>query len=122
LPVEKLPGGFEFGELPEDWDQFALPMSKAIELVPQLERAQIPHFMNGPESFTPDNKFILGEAPETRNIFVAAGFNSQGILSAAGVGRAMADWIITGEPQMDLSEVDIARFARFQRTCPTLMW
>lgn len=114
LAVEDLPARFEFGELPEDWDHFALPMSKAIELVPALENAQIRHFLNGPESFTPDNKFILGEAPEVRNFYVAAGFNSQGILSAAGVGRAMADWISSGEPQMDLSEVDIARFARFQ--------
>ncbi len=114
LAVEDLPAEFEFGELPEDWDHFALPMSKAIELVPALEQAQIRHFLNGPESFTPDNKFIMGEAPEVRNFFVAAGFNSQGILSAAGVGRAMADWISSGEPQMDLSEVDIARFARFQ--------
>lgn len=114
LSVENLPAQFEFGELPEDWDHFALPMSKAIELVPALETAQIRHFLNGPESFTPDNRFILGEAPEVRNFFVAAGFNSQGILSAAGVGRAMADWISSGEPQMDLSEVDIARFARFQ--------
>lgn len=114
LPVENLPAQFEFGELPEDWDHFALPMSKAIELVPALENAQIRHFLNGPESFTPDNKFIMGEAPEVRNFFVAAGFNSQGILSAAGVGRAMADWISSGAPQMDLSEVDIARFARFQ--------
>jgi glycine cleavage system T protein len=114
LSVERLPTGGEFIELTEDWDHFGLPMSNAIELVPRLENAQIRHFMNGPESFTPDNKFILGEAPEVRNLFVAAGFNSQGILSAAGVGRAMADWIISGEPQMDLSEVDIARFARFQ--------
>ncbi|MBL8709223.1 MAG: GcvT family protein [Rhodospirillaceae bacterium] len=114
LAVESLPAQFEFGELPEDWDHFALPMSKAMELVPVLEKAQIRHFLNGPESFTPDNKFILGEAPEVRNFFVAAGFNSQGILSAAGVGRAMADWISSGEQQMDLSEVDIARFARFQ--------
>ncbi len=114
LPVETLPLPSEFVELPEDWDHFALPMQNAIDLVPCLEHAQIRHFMNGPESFTPDNKFIMGEAPEVRNLFVAAGFNSQGILSAAGVGRAMSDWIISGEPQMDLSEVDIARFARFQ--------
>jgi glycine cleavage system T protein len=114
LPVENLPLPSEFVELPEDWDHFALPMQNAIDLVPCLEHAQIRHFMNGPESFTPDNKFILGEAPEVRNLFVAAGFNSQGILSAAGVGRAMSEWIISGEPQMDLSEVDIARFARFQ--------
>ncbi len=114
LPLENLPDKFEFGELPEDWDHFSLPMSKAVEIVPALENAQIRHFLNGPESFTPDNKFIMGEAPEVKNFFVAAGFNSQGILSAAGVGKAMADWIVSGEPQIDLSEVDIARFARFQ--------
>ena len=114
LPVANIPLPSEFVELPEDWDHFALPMQNAVDLVPCLEHAQIRHFMNGPESFTPDNKFVLGEAPEVRNLFVAAGFNSQGILSAAGVGRAMSEWIISGEPQMDLSEVDIARFPRFQ--------
>jgi len=114
LALENLPTGFEFGELQEDWDQFALPMSKAIKLVPALENAEIRHFMNGPESFTPDNRFILGEAPEVRNFFVAAGFNSQGILSGAGVGRAMAEWILNGSPTLDLAEVDIARFHPFQ--------
>lgn len=114
LPISALPAKFEFGELAPDWDHFALPMTNAIDLVPRLEDAQIRHFMNGPESFTPDNRFIIGETPEVRDMFVAAGFNSQGILSAAGVGRAMADWIMSGAAQMDLSEVDIARFARFQ--------
>jgi 4-methylaminobutanoate oxidase (formaldehyde-forming) len=114
LPLETLPADFEFGELPVDWDHFALPMSKAIELVPALETAQIRHFMNGPESFTPDNAFIVGEAPELKNFYVAAGFNSQGVLSGAGIGLAMAEWIIEGHPTMDLSAIDIARFHPFQ--------
>lgn len=114
LPMEKLPHRFEFGELPEDWAQFELPMSKAMEVVPLLQSLGIRHFMNGPESFTPDNKFIIGEAPEVKGFYVAAGFNSQGILSAAGVGKALSEWIVAGEPTIDLSEVDIARFHKFQ--------
>ena len=114
LPLHALPEKFEFGELQEDWDQFELPMTKAMEMIPLLENAGIRHFMNGPESFTPDNRFIIGEAPELRNFFVGAGFNSQGILSGAGVGRALAEWIVEGQPTMDLSEIDIARFQRFQ--------
>lgn len=114
LPMERLPKKFEFGELPEDWNQFELPMSKAMEVVPLLGSLGIRHFMNGPESFTPDNKFILGEAPEVDGFYVAAGFNSQGILSAAGVGKALSEWIVAGEPTIDLSEVDIARFHKFQ--------
>ena len=114
LPLSALPEKFEFGELQEDWDQFELPMSRAMEMIPMLETAGIRHFMNGPESFTPDNRFIVGEAPERKNFFVAAGFNSQGILSSAGVGRALAEWIVEGRPTMDMSEIDIARFQHFQ--------
>lgn len=114
LSMDKLPAKFEFGELPEDWEHFELPMSNAMDLVPKLRDAQIRHFMNGPESFTPDNRFIVGEAPEVRKFYVAAGFNSQGILSGGGVGKALAEWIVADEPQMDLSEMDIRRFARFQ--------
>ncbi len=114
LPLDKLPAGAEFVELPEDWDQFELPMTRALEMIPTLETTPIRRFMNGPESFTPDNKFILGEAPELRNFFVAAGFNSQGVLSAAGTGKVMSEWIIEGQPTVDLSELDISRFGRFQ--------
>ena len=114
LPLEKLPVGAEFVELAEDWDHFELPMTKAIELLPVLEQAPIRQFMNGPESFTPDNKFILGEAPGLDNFFVAAGFNSQGILSSAGAGKVMSEWIVEGQPTVDLAELDIARFAAFQ--------
>ncbi len=114
LPMNRLPEKFSFGELGEDWEQFELPMTKAMEMVPVLENMGIRHFLNGPESFTPDNRFILGEAPNLRKFFVAAGFNSQGILSSAGVGKAMAEWIVEGEPTIDLSEIDIARFNKFE--------
>lgn len=113
-PVEEMPQNGQFIEFGEDWDQFELPMTKAIEMVPALENAEIRKFLNGPESFTPDNRFIVGEAPEVGGVFVAAGFNSQGILAGAGVGRALAEWIAEGGPTMDLSEIDIARFHPFQ--------
>jgi len=114
LPMEMLPARFEFGELGEDWNHFELPMTKAAEVIPLLESLGIRHFLNGPESFTPDNRFILGEAPDVKRLYVAAGFNSQGILSSAGVGRALAEWIMEDEPTMDLSEIDIARFHSFE--------
>ena len=114
LPVHKLPANSEFLELPEDWDHFELPMTNALHRIPALESAEIRHFMNGPESFTPDNRYILGESAEVKNYFVATGFNSQGILCAAGAGLAMAEWIAEGAPTMDLAEVDVQRFAPFQ--------
>jgi 4-methylaminobutanoate oxidase (formaldehyde-forming) len=110
---DKLPYPFEFQLLDEDWDHFAILMDNAIERIPELAEAGIKMFYNGPESFTPDNQFILGEAPELRNFFVGAGFNSVGIASAGGAGRALAEWITEGEPSLDLTTVDIRRFARF---------
>ena len=111
--MEGIPDPFEFQLLPDDWGQFEILMEKALERVPALETAEIKTFLNGPESFTPDNNFILGEAPEVRNVFVAAGFNSMGIASGGGAGRALAEWMIEGEPSLDLWPVDIRRFARF---------
>ena len=114
LPLNRLPADTEFIELQEDWDHFELPLTKAIELLPSIEHAPIRKFLNGPESFTPDNKFVMGEAPELNNFFVVAGFNSSGILSAAGAGKVMAEWIVEGQPTVDLAELDIARFNSFQ--------
>jgi 4-methylaminobutanoate oxidase (formaldehyde-forming) len=114
LPMDKLPADPQFVELPEDWDHYALPMTKAMEMLPALETAGISKFMNGPESFTPDLLFALGEAPGRRNCFISAGYNSEGIEFGAGAGRALAEWIVEGEPTMDLSHVDIARFHPFQ--------
>jgi glycine cleavage system aminomethyltransferase T/glycine/D-amino acid oxidase-like deaminating enzyme len=110
---DALPYPFEFQLLDEDWDHFAILMDNAIERIPVLGETGIKMFYNGPESFTPDNQFILGEAPELRNFFVGAGFNSVGIASAGGAGRALAEWITEGEPSLDLSAVDIRRFAAF---------
>ena len=121
LPLDTLPNDTEFIELAEDWDHFELPMTKALELIPSLDTTPIRKFMNGPESFTPDNKFILGEAPELANFFVAAGFNSQGILSAAGAGKVMSEWIVEGQPTIDLAELDIARFGEFHNNTRYLL-
>ena len=110
---DQLPYPFEFRLLDEDWDHFSILMESAVARIPALAETGIKKFYNGPESFTPDNQFILGEAPELRNFFVGAGFNSVGIASAGGAGRALAEWIVEGEPGLDLSVVDIRRFAAF---------
>ncbi|MFM9135893.1 MAG: FAD-dependent oxidoreductase [bacterium] len=110
---DSIPHPFEFSLLEEDWDHFAILMDSALHRVPVLQETGIKKFYNGPESFTPDNQFILGEAPELRNFYVAAGFNSVGIASAGGAGRALAEWIAAGEPQRDLVSVDIRRFGPF---------
>jgi 4-methylaminobutanoate oxidase (formaldehyde-forming) len=113
VPPDALPYPFEFRLLDEDWDHFSILMESAVARIPALAETGIKKFYNGPESFTPDNQFILGEAPELRNFFVGAGFNSVGIASAGGAGQALAEWIVEGEPSLDLSAVDIRRFARF---------
>ena len=111
--MDGIPEKFEFQLLPEDWDQFQPLMEAAIHRVPALETAGVKMLLNGPESFTPDGNFILGEAPEVRNYFVAAGFNSAGIANAGGAGKLLAEWIAGGEAPMDLFEVDIRRFGAF---------
>ena len=110
---DALPYPFEFQLLPEDWDHFSVLMDSALHRIPVLHDTGIKKFYNGPESFTPDNQFILGEAPELRHFYVAAGFNSVGIATAGGAGRALAEWIVSGAPTSDLSAVDIRRFAPF---------
>ncbi|WP_418161616.1 GcvT family protein [Benzoatithermus flavus] len=107
-----IPEGFEFALLDEDWDHFEPIMRLALGRVPALERAGIKRMINGPESFTPDGNFILGEAPEVRNFFVGCGFNAFGIASAGGAGMALAEWVARGEPPFDLWPVDIRRFGR----------
>ncbi|TPL73607.1 FAD-dependent oxidoreductase [Mesorhizobium sp. B2-3-15] len=108
-----IPENFEFALLPDDWDQFEILMENALVRVPRLAQAEVKKFYNGPESFTPDNNFLLGEAPELKNFYVGAGFNSMGIASAGGAGKALAEWIVNGAPTMDLWPVDIRRFAAF---------
>lgn len=111
--VPRIPEGFEFRLLPEDWDHFAILMRNAIHRTPCLETAQIRMLVNGPESFTLDGNFILGEAPELRGYFVCAGFNSAGIANAGGAGKLVAEWIVGGAAPLDLWDVDIRRFAPF---------
>src|SRR4051794_7148720 len=103
---DDLPYPFEFQLLEEDWDHFSVLMDEAVLRVPALEETGVRKFYNGPESFPPDNQFLLGEAPSLRGYFVGAGFNSVGIASAGGAGRALAEWIVAGEPQDDLVAVD----------------
>jgi heterotetrameric sarcosine oxidase gamma subunit len=110
---DELPWPFEFQLLDEDWEHFSVLMESALHRIPVLTDTGIKMFYNGPESFTPDNQFILGEAPGLRNFFVAAGFNSVGIASAGGAGKALAEWITGGEPGTDLLANDIRRFAPF---------
>jgi len=111
--VEHIPDKFEFQLLPEDWDHFDVLLQSALHRAPCLETAEVKQLLNGPESFTPDGNFILGEAPEVANYFVAAGFNSAGIANSGGAGRLLAEWIIGGEPSQDLWDVDIRRLAPF---------
>lgn len=112
--MDGIPDDFSFETLPEDWDHFEPVMEKAMHRLPALATAGIQLFFCGPESFTPDDRYLLGEAPELKNFFVAAGFNSVGIQSAGGVGRVLASWIVEGAPPMDLWDVDIRRMAPFQ--------
>jgi 4-methylaminobutanoate oxidase (formaldehyde-forming) len=111
--VDPIPDDFQFQLLPEDWDHFEILMKNAIHRTPCLETAEVRQLLNGPESFTLDGNFILGEAPEVANFFVAAGFNSAGIANSGGAGRLLAEWIVGGEPSTDIWEVDIRRFASF---------
>ena len=107
-----IPAGFHFTLLDPDWNHFGPVMELALPRVPALENAGIKQLINGPESFTPDGNFILGEAPEVRGIFVAAGFNAFGIASGGGAGMALAEWVAKGDPPYDLWPVDIRRFGR----------
>ncbi len=119
-PVAKPWGGggvdeeHAFVTLPEDMDHFEPILANAINRVPLLETAGIQLFFNGPESFTPDNRYYLGEAPEVKDLFVATGFNSIGIQSSGGAGLVLADWIKNGHPPMDVNGMDIRRIHSFQ--------
>jgi 4-methylaminobutanoate oxidase (formaldehyde-forming) len=106
-----IPEGFAFGTLKEDWDKFDILMRNALVRLPALETAEVRTFLNGPESFTPDNYFILGEAPEVRRYYVGAGFCSGGIAAAGGAGKALAEWIVEDRAPMDLWPADVRRFA-----------
>lgn len=106
---------FCFDQLPDDFDHFEAILEMGINRMPMLADAGIHTFFNGPESFTPDDRYYLGEAPELGGYWVAAGYNSVGIASSGGAGMALAQWMNDGEPPFDLWEVDIRRAQPFQR-------
>ena len=112
--MDGIPADFEFDQLPEDFDHFEPILEAAVERMPMLAEAGIHTFFNGPESFTPDDAYHLGQAPEMDNVWVAAGFNSIGIQSAGGAGMALAQWMDEGAKPFDLGDVDISRMQPFQ--------
>ena len=114
--LDGVPEDFCFDQLPADFDHFAPILEQASARVPLLGRIGIHTFFNGPESFTHDDRYLLGEAPQLRNFFVACGFNSIGIQSAGGAGQALAQWIADGAPPFDLWDVDVRRVFPYQAT------
>jgi len=110
-----IPEDFCFDQLPEDFDHFEPILEAAVNRMPLLADAGIHTFFNGPESFTPDDRYYLGEAPEVQGYWIAAGYNSIGIVSSGGAGHALAQWINDGEAPFDLWDVDIRRAQPFQR-------
>jgi 4-methylaminobutanoate oxidase (formaldehyde-forming) len=109
-----IPDDFCFDTLPEDIGHFEPILSAAVRRVPVLADAGIQLFFNGPESFTPDDRYYIGETPEVRDLFVATGFNSVGIAASGGVGKVVAQWILDRHPPVDLADVDIRRALPFQ--------
>eukprot|EP00118_Oscarella_pearsei_P016078 m.150508 g.150508 ORF g.150508 m.150508 type:complete len:387 (+) comp38551_c0_seq64:812-1972(+) len=110
--TEGIPNDFEFQLFPEDWDHLTDMFEKSIHRFPVLKETQIRQQINGPETFTPDSTYMMGEAPEIKNYFVATGMNSSGIANAAGVGKSMAEFIIDGKPSLDLCCLDVKRFLK----------
>ena len=112
--VDGIPGGFSFGEIAPDWDRLAPFLDRALGRVPRAVDAGIRNLFCGPESFTPDGRPLVGESPELRNYFVAAGLNSIGILSGGGIGRVLAQWIVDGRPDVDVTAFNLDRVQPWQ--------
>jgi glycine cleavage system T protein len=113
--LDGVPDGFEAQLLPEDWDRFDELLTNSIERVPAMESAEVRKLFNGPEAFTPDGEFILGES-DVPGFWVAAGFCAHGLAGAGGMGWQMAEWIVNGEPSLDLWHMDSRRFGRQYRS------
>jgi 4-methylaminobutanoate oxidase (formaldehyde-forming) len=114
--LDGIPKNFTFGEIKPDWDRMMPYVEEAMKRIPVLESAGIHKFFCGPESFTPDLGPMMGLAPELDNFYVAAGFNSLGILLGGGAGKIIAQWIVDGIPDVDITEIDIARMQSFENT------
>jgi 4-methylaminobutanoate oxidase (formaldehyde-forming) len=112
--LDGIPKDFTFGEIQPNWERMSPYIEEAMKRVPDLESAGIHKFFCGPESFTPDLMPLMGEAPELQNFFVAAGFNSLGILLAGGAGRVLAYWMVEGLPDVDVTEIDIQRMSPYR--------
>lgn len=108
---DKVGADFRFRLFDPDWEHFQDPLAEGLHRLPILKKIGFDKFVNGPESFTPDNNFILGESPEMDGLFISAGFNSAGIACSGGAGWALAEWIESGEQPFDLWSVDIRRFS-----------
>ncbi len=117
----KVPEDFSFGEFPDDFDHFEPYLEKSFHRLPILEKAGIRKFFSGPESFTPDTQYLLGETPEVKNLFTCCGFNSIGIASAGGAGKITAEWIINGHLNEDIFSLDIKRFQKFHSSKKFIM-
>ncbi len=117
----RVPNNFSFGEFPDDFDHFEPYLEKSFHRLPMLENAGIRKFFSGPESFTPDTQYLLGETPEVKNLYTCCGFNSIGIASSGGAGRVTAEWIINGHINEDLFSLDIKRFQKFHSSKKFIM-
>ena len=116
-----VPDDFAFQLFDDDWDHFAQHMEQALIRIPSLETVGVKQMINGPESFTPDGNFILGQASECQNMYVGAGFNAFGIASGGGAGWALAQWVIDGVAPLDLADVDIGRFSQQYQNRDTVL-
>jgi glycine cleavage system aminomethyltransferase T/glycine/D-amino acid oxidase-like deaminating enzyme len=116
-----VPDDFSFGEFPDDFDHFEPYLEKSFHRLPMLEKTGIRKFFSGPESFTPDTQYLLGETPEVTNLFTCCGFNSIGIASSGGAGRVTAEWMINGYMNEDLYSLDIKRFEKFHSSKKFIM-
>ena len=117
----RVPNDFSFGEFPDDFDHFEPYLEKSFHRLPMLENAGIRKFFSGPESFTPDTQYLLGETAEVKNLFTCCGFNSIGIASSGGAGRVTAEWMINGYMAEDLYSLDIKRFQKFHSSKKFIM-
>lgn len=114
--VERIPESFSFGEIPPDWDRMGPYLERTMARIPVTEGVGVRKFFCGPESFTPDMAPLVGEVPEVRNYFVAAGLNSVGILTGGGLGRVIAHWIVDGDPGVDVTGMNVDRLEPYQAT------
>jgi len=116
-----VPNDFSFGEFPDDFDHFEPYLEKSFKRLPILENAGIRKFFSGPESFTPDTQYLLGETLEVQNLYTCCGFNSIGIASSGGAGKVTAEWMINGYMNEDLYSLDIKRFQKFHSSKKFIM-